>query len=711
MYALVTTAGVAQAHCPNEASPGFRAYLPDCRGYELVSPSYKEDYGVGVPAFGEEIGEGAPKLLISSLGAFSGIEDQSALGAPYEVERTATGDWGSTPLDAPFSTFTSYFVEASSPDLAHSLWFASKSDELRNKDVYLRSPGPDGAVFASIGPGEPPGGHELALNFAGASSDLSHAVFQVFAPENGEPGRLWPGDTTVGEFQRSLYEYVGTGNLEPMLVGVGNEDPTSHLISSCGTYFGSSDGDTYNAISQDGARVFFTALGRDAKRTCERLPPEVVEPAVNEVYARIDNGQQGAHTVAISEPTEMDCEECETSNPADALFRGASLDGLKVFFTTEQRLLKGAEGAGPFLYEYDFEAPKGRRVALISTGDKAGARVQGVARVSEDGSHVYFVAKGVLTHGEPNAYGEEPGEEAYNLYVSAQECPGGGAKCPGPTQQISFIGRLSESDKEDWQGEDIRPVQTTSVGSFLLFPSLADLTPDDTSSVRQVFEYNAGAKTLVRVSRGENSYNENGNSSLYPAEIPAANYSGLDSPTERLRQSMSANGAYVFFGSYDALTPAATSGYRNVYEYHDGTVALISGGHDPSVVEGQSGTSLLGTDESGHDVFFETADQLLQQDTDTQQDVYDARVDGGPPPTAIAGPCSGDSCQNPPSVAPSLLVPGMASMGVEANTPIAPVAPPKHKAKTGTKTKKAKRPVRKRGKRKAKRAAHGERGR
>ena len=110
---------------------------------------------------------------------------------------------------------------------------------------------------------------------------------------------------------------------------------------------------------------------------------------------------------------------------------------------------------------------------------------------------------------------------------------------------------------------------------------------------------------------------------------------------------------------------------KNVYEYHDGNVYLISDGHDLNVVPP---VSLEGTDASGDDVFFNTADQLAPQDTDTDEDVYDARVDGGFPAPALAPECAGDACQGPLSPTPTLLAPGSEFQAGEA-APLAAPAP------------------------------------
>jgi hypothetical protein len=701
---LVFSTGRAGAasrlRCANYAYPGSRAYLSDCRAYELVTPPYKE----AIPVFGDgPLSQDGSRLIARSLGSFAGVDSMAGFSAVYTLSRTAAG-WLTTPLEAPrIATYPRFAEDATSSDLTRSLWLPDFPDQAA-ENIFRREE--DGASLV-VGPGGPSGAIEPRLEFIGASSDLSHLVFTDGAPTSvSSEVRLWPGDATRGEGQQSLYEYAGTNNSEPMLVGVNNKGVVagigeSALISQCGTEFGNPGGDVYNAISQSGSAVFFTALGRDAKRTCRELPPETV-PAVSELYARINNGLSDAHTVAISEPIPSDCSVgvCQTLNPADARFQGASLDGSQVFFTTAQRLLVGTPGEGPDLYEYNFRAPEGRKVTLVSTGDTAGAQVQGVARVSEDGSHVYFVARGVMTGEETNAYGDRAHEGAENLYVSIQECSGGGTSCPEPQQRLAFIGRLSEADKQDWAESDFRPSEATPDGRFFVFQSAADLTPDDTSTASQIFEYDAQAKTLVRISHGVGGYNDDGNTSTYPATISAPSYREVDRP-ESSFTTVSADGAYVFFMSSDSLSPYALVGHPGVYEYHDGEVSLISDGHDLS----RTGSTLLGTDRSGYDVFFTSGDPLVPQDTDTQEDVYDARIDGGfAAPTTNSG-CSGDVCQGP--LASVLQPPTSTTLSSEGENTVVAISggPTKSRLPASRKQANKKRKHRKARARKARRAA------
>ncbi len=161
------------------------------------------------------------------------------------------------------------------------------------------------------------------------------------------------------------------------------------LISDCGTQLGSgAESDMYNAVSVSGETVFFTALGHN-EGECKAAFPA---PDVSEVYARLG----GVETVDVSEPSKASCSVCNTAAKASAEFVGASKDGSKVFFLTEQELLPGGGGLG--LYEYDFDTPAEAHAHVMRVSAGPGpSEVQGVARVSEDGSHVYFVAKGVLT--------------------------------------------------------------------------------------------------------------------------------------------------------------------------------------------------------------------------------------------------------------------------------------------------------------------------
>lgn len=712
-----TASGSASAlavECPVASPPKF-----DCRAYELVSPAYTQ----GFPVEPRAISKDGSQMLVHSLGSFGGLKNVGGtIGQPYDLVRTQAG-WTPVPFDASFSQFSNYDVEALSPTFENSIWYASSPALPPPGDVYRGSPASP-LTLAAVGPEEPPNVAEEPLSLVGASADLSRAVFLEFSPnQSGGVGGLWPGDTTTSGGLPSLYEYTGTENREPRLVGVSDEHENeeikaSHLIGDCGTYLGRIggffEGDAYNAVSESGATVFFSS----ASGACGASGPPV-----DELYARIE----GKATLAISEPSlevpGRDCTEAcaaaenEPAKRRPGVFAGASLDGSRVFFTTAQPLVNGDTDGGVDLYEADLgdDAVTHKlaveRLVQVSRGGAgdptpgSGAEVLGVARVSEDGSHVYFVAEGMLTG--KNREGNEPAANAANLYVFSGECPGGGTACANPVERIAFVATLdSARDGADWGGDRRRPVQATPDGRFLVFQSAADLTRDqqERQEAGQVFEYDARTETLVRVSRGQNGYNGDGNSAAYAATIPVQDFE-VALPTERFTHlAVSEDGSRVFFSSEDALTPQALSGVNNVYEYHDGQVGLISDGHDLVTVESGPAVELVGTDESGLDVFFTSADRLVPQDIDTETKVYDARVEGGFPPPALMAPCSGDSCQGSPSAPPQLPAPGVLPVAEEAPAlagPVKKASPKKKQVKHRRKAKKVK------GRKRGRKAASG----
>ncbi len=671
---IVGVTGAQANGCPNE---GLRlathsALLPDCRAYEMVTPPFKE----GTPVIQLLLSESGSNLIGSGLGIFAGAErntgggihtENVGLGAFYEFARGEDG-WLTRPVaPPPASEFPSAGMQGdASPDLGTTLWKLRKPSQPEGVgDLYRRES--DGR-FVHLGPlqpaGSPPAFGKEGL-YTGASADFKHVLV---VKQQGEA--RFPGDTTLGE--ESLYEYAGVDEAEPKLVGVSNNGPLAsnteaHLISECATSLGSEGAkEVYNAISADGASVFFTA------RACG-------SPEVSELYVRIN----GSHTVAISEPTLAagQCTgACATAERRQAFFAGAAQDGSKVFFMTEQPLLNGDKDSTNDLYEAELNNGALTHVVMVSEGETQapagendqtpgeGASVQGVARVSEDGSRVYFVATGVLTRAA-NTQGDHAEAGADNLYVTDTV-----------SGRTTFVAELSAEDARVWSQEDNgRPVAVTPPdGRFLVLVSRADLTHEGVSP-GQVYEYDAQSGVLRRLSLGQHS-----SSPQLGPSIVQSSYAQVAAVTNsHSNLTMSSDGSYVFFESPDGLTPQAsddreagcafgfeghcffTTFAQNVYEYHEGHVSLISAGH---------GAKLLSTDPSGSDVFFSTPAPLVSQDTDTQSDVYDARINGGFPATVGPAGCSSEACRGPLGSAPALPAPGSATPAGGDN--LTPAGPP-----------------------------------
>ncbi len=271
-----------EANCPNEASPGFRTYLPDCRAYELVTPPNKQGARVRPLAPAAAVAANGSSVYGQSNEAFAGFTDAELPqdeAAFYRFARTGS-EWQTTPLNPPRSHLLSLGVEGDD-----SVWTDASAGLAVARLSLARAEGSVseiGPVWSpALGPSESEGFFPFAVQ--GVAGDAARAV--VFEIE--EPSLIWSSfDDTIEA--PSLYMYRGLENAAPSLVGVSGGAGSTALISQCGTALGSKapfitgGSSEYNAVSESGQVVFFTAAGADT-RACGGI-----EPPANELFARVD---------------------------------------------------------------------------------------------------------------------------------------------------------------------------------------------------------------------------------------------------------------------------------------------------------------------------------------------------------------------------------------------------------------------------------------
>jgi hypothetical protein len=737
-FTTFSSAG-APGGCPNEqvrkesavnpeTGKPFSMQLPECRAYEMVSPVLKN--GAPISSAGQvafetgstvaRVGPEGSTVLIRSSSIWPGeqpannnlLATAADEAVQYKITRGESG-WSHRPEVPPnLLHFRNELLPYPADMSTNGIWVGgglapteAQIDLLNSPNIYFLEP--DGAL-AKVGPSVPPSDQDQvveggadhspgdsargAVYIVGGSANLSRVLFNVSTYR-------WPFDETrLGSFAgtqvSSLYEYIGTGHSGeggdlPTLVGVDN---AGALISQCGTEAAGYEDNSGGAlrlpgsveaearsISAGGSTVFFVGRGVGS--------PECnggAAPAENQVFARV--GEPGAGTavgkaVTVNVAGTTGCATSDSCNVTKAVtYQGASTDGSKVFFTSEQPLLAGDTDSTSNLYECGgLPGDSGAPLAASSKGvnpcpdlvrvsvpvSGTGAEVQSVVSISADGSHVYFVAKGVLS-GE-NAEHNSPTSGQDNLYVWQQPSPG------YPQGGTAFIATLSAA-------LGFGEAQMTPDGEQLVFTSSADLTPDDTSTVSQVFLYEARREALIRVSKGQDGFNNDGNTTSDPAYISTAAKTGGSPNVLEGRRTISEDGSVVVFQSDDALTPQVHGGTRNVYLWRGGNVYLISdgipAGNEPGggTIKAAEQAGLVGIDASGQNVFFTTEAKLVGQDGDELSDLYDARIGGGFPAPKV-NECVGEACQGAPSAPPGPLSPGSLSPSGQGN--LAPLAPVK----------------------------------
>jgi hypothetical protein len=711
---------VGAISCAVVASPAW-SYSPGSPGreYEMVSPVFKAGYGAseiaGVAPHGDAV------IYGGLIGAYAG-SNSPAVPQYYRAFRSAagnTGAWSSQALNLPAELTPVANPIAFSPSTEASAWVAPLghfnigSAEAEATEWQLMRRDPDG--ISSIGPVlRSRGAPYLILLGQGASYDLCHVILSADLPLTEE----FPITLNVEQ----PYEVSGgCDGSTPMVSGVALNNVGAPLSPTCEVAVPHNE----NSTSFDGKSTFFEAESPDTSCRPER----------RHLYVRIDDSE----TLEVAQPLEEKCKQivpCPGSGirPGD-LFDGASQDGSRVFFTTAAALEPTTDhDTKPDLYMATIGCTGGgdaceagqREITSMTQISKtlSGSEESGIREVgptSPDGSHVYFVAHGVLTDEGPTTSGtqSQPAAGAENLYLYEQDAhyPSGHVifvsdLCSGPGLSGTVADQRCPDDLESGENERnddsfstaAATVQTVGPsGDMLVFSTFAQVInsgPEaDTDDAKDVYRFDAESRSMVRVSVGEEDYHANGNGEDATkgeigkdadASIQPSTGATIVNDQERkaITEAASEDGSRIVFSTAESLSPHAVNHLTDIYEWHLGKVSLISSGTSTS-----SDSDPVITP-SGGEVFFVTDQGLRPQDTDTARDVYDARLGGGEatPPLEAEG-CSGETCKGPLMTPAPLLVPGSLTQAPEKN-----LLPPKV-----TKAKIKKKPQKQRGKRRVKR--------
>lgn len=658
--------------------------LLDGRMWELVSPLSKGDAGITPPNGGGglvESAQGGDALAYTVYG----YTEEAAPGEPSpqmtqvmarhtangwaskDIEPAHSGDWGAqagnnTEYFAFSGSLSSAIVEPFGPFTQLSSEATERTPYLRDEAACANGEGPTNGCYVPLVTAantvagakwgaEGGGGFLGDVKYAAASANLEHVVFESSVP------------LLEGETKGNLYEWTA-GKLEPL---------------GCSPALQNSR----NAVSDTGLVV------------CLVSNHIYIHDPVTGENVQLDRVQPGATGYGRVEPAYQD----------------ASTDEDRVFFTDQQQLTEDsyASSTAPDLFMYQRESGTVKDLTVpVNKGEQAD--VLGlVPGVSSDGGTVYFVANGVLTSelspsgaravkgdceaGQTNA---SPVSQVCNLYVWHD----------GATRLIAVV---SGEDNPDWAGDggvNLYPLgsHVSGNGQWFAFMSLRSLTGYNNEDVtsrksgermdEEVFLYNATSNRLVCASCDPTSARPRGvldeGEVLFDGLSQWSTHwiSGVLPGWQRIELFRGAydpralsDGGRLFFDSADALVPQDSDGVMDAYEFEpvdvgscteaSATYSPIVGGCVGLVSSGTSSqeSAFLDASENGNDVFFMTASKLVNGDTDTAYDVYDAHVCGTQPvgasedwacaaPGAVPPACTtASSCRGAPTPQPTLFGP------------------------------------------------------
>jgi hypothetical protein len=670
--------------CANEQLRAEQPYgltLPDCRAYEMVSPLNKNDSNIF--PFDARASLSGEALVYASRGAFT--EPASSLLSNAYVARREPDGWSTrniTPPATPIGNINDNpFKELQfTPELSQGL---TRSEMVPLTPLANKTPAGYSNIYVADTAAGASAGSESSYRLvttvtpplseqqpyaneaeseegpyaAGASTDLSHVVFQNI---RNLTGTALPDRGHVYESAGSVLKQV---DVAP------KTGPALEARDTVGLSGDGSDpekGDVLHAVSENGSRIFFT--GGEIEGLEGETPgnPLDTQNPFGQLYVRenpLSPSEEcavagDACTIEVSASQRTNGHGAPEPDPYDltgllrpARYWDASANGERVFFSSRAELTNDAN-TGPAdnaanLYEYNLGTKELTDLTVPTTKteeekDPEGAALLGLVTAGEGGSYVYFVANGVLSSNKVKNSSNGPEEEAQpgnclnpqhslELPVGTYTCNLYVAHFEGGKWETKFIATLAGSnyddynspdrtrfDEGDWWGlqpqvwfenvaevaVDVGPanhtVRVTPDGTHLAFESTRSLTGYDNEPLTP------GAGSTRKYCTAE-------------SQLPVGADSNPDAPCREV---------YL----YDAVTAKLVCASCDPSGARPAGPAVL-GGHVPEGSEGSfSETSPFylqrNLSENGDRLFFDSPDRLVSQDSNGVQDVYEWEAEG-----------------------------------------------------------------------------------
>ncbi len=612
-----TQAEVA-ATCPNdELRVGPSAALPDCRAYELVNPPGTDWSDIVRVWPGSDDGNHISFLTLVP----PEIANSAVVASSFLSSRTDSG-W--ITKDINLRVRYVYGLDVSLPacfssDYTHAIIDSPATIDENDQDngahdyARIEVGNPIGEPL-SYGPTLPDKLRGFPPTYVGGSPDLSRIAFFM-------QGVALSPDTPPGE--TAIYSHDANG------LHVISLDTEHHVLSEVHPVGGNCATRETNGVhgsSDDGSKVFYAAGNFSGSGTIYRND--------------LDTGE----VIAVTQSHKTG----DTANAGGGSFQYATPDGNVVFFTSGEQLTDDATPGGG-LYRFEVSTDTLEQITPF-LGVHFDFGFQGGASPSENDSRVYFSTEHRLTPDAPRggigAYVWDRNDEGGT--------PGPGGPSKGTTRLITTLtdGGIS---------------RVSANGRYMLFTSHNSIDGANNKNKNTIYMYDAVTRDIACVSCRPNGAPSQADSKL--ADEPESLTTGIINPRNI------SNDGRVFFDSSDRLIPADQTFSQDVYEYHEGSVSLISSG------QGDLNQSYLADNsDDGTHVFFLTRNAFRPEDKDSSElDLYDAHTDGGfPLPKPKPPICEGEACRTSTSPKPEDAAPTTPNFSGAGNTRPKRVRPKHH---------------------------------